>query len=75
MISKETITFLEKRFIDEDKAEPFGDRKYVEETLRLFNVLKNGYDADDKYPTNRAFLDIIYDITENFDKTRYHLPK
>ena len=55
------IKKIEKEFIKEDKAEPFINREYVEETKRIFGLLKESV-GDFDNDTNRAIYDIVQDI-------------
>ena len=59
----EAIKRAEKSFLEEDKKEPFLNREYVEETKRIFSLLRNKSSMGDfENPTDRAIFDLVYDI-------------
>lgn len=59
----EAIKKAEKSFLQEDKKEPFLDREYVDETKRIFCLLKDKSSMGDfENPTDRAIFDVVYDI-------------
>jgi len=57
----EIIKKAEKSFLEEDKAEPFLDREYAEETKRIYGLLKEDM-GDFENPTDRAIFDLVNDI-------------
>ena len=62
-MNNKIIEKLEKSFIEEDKAEPFLDREYVEETKRIYKLLKNNNTNSDFIDsTDRVIYDIVKDI-------------
>ncbi len=69
MNKKEIIKKLEKSFVKEDKAEPFLDREYVEETKRIYKLLKNNDTSSDFIDaTDKAIYDIVEDIFREIKK-------
>ena len=60
---EEAISKAEKSFLEEDKKEPFLDREYVDETKRIFSLIKGKSSMGDfENPTDRAIFDVVYDI-------------
>jgi hypothetical protein len=59
------IKKLKKEFLKEDKKEPFLDREYVDESLRIFDILSEGI-GDFEDETDRAIYDIVQDIFRYF---------
>lgn len=70
MSKTEILEKLKKSFIEEDKQEPFQNREYVEETLRVFDLLIGGFDLgeDEK---NNAIQDIVSDIFNYFGEDEF----
>lgn len=69
-LNEVVILKAEKSFIEEDKEEPFLDREYVDETKRIFSLLKEG-NGDFENPTDRAIFDIVKDIFREVKKISY----
>lgn len=65
---EEILKQLKEDFIKEDEAEPFLNRLYVDETIRLFDMLIEGYDELAEYPTDKAINDIVIDIFRYYDE-------
>jgi len=63
------IKRIEKEFIKEDKKEPFQDREYVLETLKLFILLEEDV-GDYENPKDRAIYDIVQDIFRYFRRSK-----
>ena len=59
---------LKQSFVKGDKEEPFTSREYVEETLRIFDLLIDGFDLGESQ-TDNAIQDIVSDIFRYFDET------
>lgn len=59
---------LKKSFVKEDKEEPFLNREYVEETLRIFDLLIGGFDLGESQ-TDNAIQDVVNDVFRYFDET------
>jgi hypothetical protein len=53
---------LRESFNEEDRAEQFNDREYVDETNRLFDLLMEEYPHEPVDPKDRAIYDIVADI-------------
>jgi hypothetical protein len=53
---------MKRSFNEEDKADPFNDRDYVDETNRLFDLLMEEYPHDPEDSKDRAIYDIVADI-------------
>ena len=68
-IIRKIIEKLEKEFIKEDKEEPFLNREYVEETKRIYKLLKEEIDSEEN-PTDRAIYDIVNDIFRELDREK-----
>lgn len=68
MSKAEILKKLKQSFIDEDVKEPFTDKEYVEETLRIFDLLLGGFNSDEN-ETDNAIYDIVTDIFTYFDET------
>lgn len=61
---------LKKQFIKEDKKEPFQNRGYVEDTIRIFDMLIEGNEEYIIEINKNALNDVIYDIFRYFKKER-----
>lgn len=59
---KEIFERLKKNFIEEDEAEPFVNREYVESTIALFDLLIDGNEDKDYLLNGGAICDVISDI-------------
>lgn len=61
---------LKQNFIEEDKSEPFLNREYVEETIRVFNFLINPNNSlvNNLSPLfqDKSVYDIVSDIFRHF---------
>ena len=68
-INRKIIEKLEREFIKEDKKEPFLNREYVEETKRIYKLLKGEIDSEEN-PTDRAIYDIVNDIFRELDREK-----
>lgn len=55
------IKELKEEFIEEDKKEPFENRDYFDETIRIFDLLLGVFD-DNENETNNAIYDVVSDI-------------
>lgn len=65
-ISKKDILIkLRHDFIEEDRKEPFMNREYVEETIRVFDMLIDGFDLSENVYDN-AIQDVVSDIFRYF---------
>ena len=65
---------LLKEFVKEDKADPFVNRVYAEETKRIYKLLIVPEDMSDfGNETDKAIYDIVGDLLRHFEKVRYHL--
>jgi len=57
------IRSAEAVFLEDDEAEPFKNREYVEETKRIYGLLKNKASMGDfDSPQDRAIFDLVEDI-------------
>lgn len=68
-LNEKVILKAEKSFLKEDKKEPFIDREYVDETKRIFSLLKADV-GDFENPTDRAIFDIVKDIFREIRKIK-----
>ena len=68
MNKTEILEKLKQSFVDDDKKEPFQNREYVEETLRIFDLLIAGFDLG-KNEQDNAIFDIVNDIFKYFGET------
>lgn len=66
----EIIKQLRQSFIDEDNREPFQNREYVGETLRIFDLLLGTFD-DSENDTDNAIYDIVSDIFGYFGEDEF----
>ncbi len=63
MNEDEIIKQAETNFLEDDTLEPFANREYVEETKRIYDLLKNEHPMGDfKSPQDRAIFDVAYDL-------------
>ncbi len=63
MNEDETIKLAESTFLEDDEAEPFLNREYVNETKRIYTLLKNNHAMGDfEDPKDRAVFDLVQDI-------------
>lgn len=60
------IRELKASFVAEDKAEPFYSREYVEETIRVFDMLDGQNPQPEVDYKDEAVKDIIADIFRYF---------
>jgi len=67
---RQIINRIQESFEEEDEKEPFANRGYVEETIRIFDLLKNGV-GDFDNNTDRATFDIVMDIIRYFGVDPY----
>ena len=57
------IQKAEAIFLEDDELEPFINREYVEETKRIYGLLRNKASMGDfDSPQDRAIFDIVEDI-------------
>ena len=74
MGNKSLFKRLLERFIAEDKADQFIDRKYVEETKRVYKLLLVPEERSDfRSPTDRATYDVVMEIIRYMEETRGHI--
>lgn len=60
------IRKLKADFVKEDTTEPFVNREYVDETIRLFDMLDIYSDEPERDFTDEAIRDIVNDIFRHF---------
>lgn len=59
----EVIKKVEANFLEDDKLEPFINREYAEETIRIYTLLRNKASMGDfDSPQDRAIFDVVEDI-------------
>lgn len=63
--NKDILKILKQQFIEEDIKEPFRNREYVEETIRIFDMLIDGFDLSENQYDN-AIYDVVNDIFRYF---------
>lgn len=66
MERKEILEKLKKSFIEEDVEEPFQNREYVRETLRIFDLLSDDITPEET-KTDEAITDIVNDIFRYYE--------
>lgn len=62
----EILKKLKADFVAEDLAEPFINREYVEETLRIFDLLSDDFTPEET-KTDEAIMDIVNDICRYYE--------
>lgn len=66
---EDVLKKLKENFIKEDESEPFQNREYAEETIRIFDLLIGGFDLD-KNEVDNATFDIVTDIFNYYGEER-----
>lgn len=69
--SKEDILRkLKQDFLEEDKEEPFSNRGYVEDTIKVFDMLIDGNEDEYIEIQGSALCDVVNDVFRHFQEER-----
>ena len=73
MNEDEIIKQAEAIFLEDDEAEPFINREYVEETKRIYGLLKDKHTMGGfESPQDRAIFDVVSDVLRIAIEKRVH---